>query len=434
MGMVGRALVALGVAMAWPPVPDVGADPPGPPATLASEHHVADDEVVSAGFPIDFVGVVADGDLHGGAVRFRRDGRWGPWHDLEADGVQATDAWASGLVSAGDADAFAVRGLGRGRRARAIAINTTDGPVESSTAVTACADDTAIVTRCEWGADESWMTWAPEFYPLQKLTVHHTATTNGDTDPAATMRAIYRYHAVERGYGDIGYQYLIDESGRVYEGRYSGSDAVPAHDASGSTVVTAAHVGGYNSGNAGVALLGTLTSVPAAPAARQALEALLRDLSARHRIDPHGATTYVNPVNGVQKAVANISGHRDWAATECPGDRLYVELPAIRDAVGGAPPADDVTPPGVTAVAASAAATTATVRWVTDEPATGAVDHRRRGTSSWSRATHPELGTDHVVTLSGLRPHTTYEFRVISTDGAGNTTTTPIQSFTTARR
>jgi hypothetical protein len=98
-------------------------------------------------------------------------------------------------VSGGDADALQVRGLGRGRRARAIVINTTDGAAESSaSSVTECGDETAIVTRCEWGADESLMAWTPEYYPPQKLTVHHTATANGDADPAATMRAIYRYH------------------------------------------------------------------------------------------------------------------------------------------------------------------------------------------------------------------------------------------------
>ena len=109
------------------------------------------------------------------------------------------------------------------------------------------------------------------------MTVHHTATANGDADPAATVRAIYRYQAVDRGFGDIGYQYLIDESGRVYEGRYSGTDSYPGHDADGVNVVTAAHVGGFNSGNTGIALLGTLTSLEPTPAARSSLEGLLGD-------------------------------------------------------------------------------------------------------------------------------------------------------------
>ena len=116
MGPMARMLVAVGVAACGLPGVDAQAgSPPGPPATLASEHHVADDEIISSGFAIDFVGVLSDGELHGGAVRFRRDGRWGQWQDLEADGVQTPGVWASGLMAGGDADAFQVRGVGRGR-------------------------------------------------------------------------------------------------------------------------------------------------------------------------------------------------------------------------------------------------------------------------------------------------------------------------------
>jgi hypothetical protein len=432
--VLSRALVAIALAVGAAPAGVVLSGPPGPPATLAREYRVADEGIVAADIPIDFVGVLSERDVHGGAIRFRRDGRWGPWQDLEPDGVQVPGGWASGLVAGDDADGFQVRGLGRGPAVRAIVINTTDGPVQpSAPSLTDCGDQSAIVTRCEWGADESLMTWAPEYYPPQKLTVHHTATSNGDADPASTVRAIYRYHAVDRAFGDIGYQYLIDESGAVYEGRYSGDDPFPAHDATGTNVVTAAHVGGFNSGNTGIALLGTLTSVPATPSARQALEALLRDLSVSQHIDPHGASTYVNPVNGVQKSVANISGHRDWAATECPGERLYVELPAIRDAVAGAP-SGDVTAPAISGISVSTAASTATVHWSTDEAATGAVDYRRQGTSSWSPATHQGLTTDHIVVLNGLRARTTYQFRVTSADSTGNQATSPIQTFTTTRR
>ncbi len=437
MRLVGRTLVVAALIVgSWSSPAAAQDDPPGPPTTLAHEHRVAGDEIISSEFPIDFVGVLHEGESRGGAVRFRRDGRWGRWHDLEEDGIDTPGTWASGLVSGGDADAFQLRGAGGGAGARAIVINTTDGPVRSSTsAATNCDDQSPILTRCEWGADESLMSWAPQYYPPQKLTVHHTATTNGDVDPAATVRAIYRYHAVDRGFGDIGYQYLLDESGRVYEGRYSGTDPSPGEDATGN-VVTAAHVGGYNSGNTGIALLGTLTAVPAAPAARDALERLLGELSARHGIDPHGATTYVNPVNGVEKAVANISGHRDWAPTECPGDQLYVELPAIRDAAaGGAEPGPDESAPIISAISVSATARTATVRWLTDEPATSAVDVRRRGTSTWSQINDdPNVTTDHLIMIDGLNPRTKYEFRVISRDNAGNTATSATGSFTTTRR
>jgi hypothetical protein len=77
----------------------------------------------------------------------------------------------------------------------------------------------------------------------------------GGTTPASSIETQPAV-APARGFGDIGYQYLIDESGRVYEGRYSGTDSYPGHDAEGVKVVMAAHVGGFNSGNTGIALLG----------------------------------------------------------------------------------------------------------------------------------------------------------------------------------
>lgn len=404
-----------------------------PPRTLASQHAVSGDEQVVSEFPIDFLGVFYDGDVEGGAVRFRRDGRWGPWVELHEDGVEVAGRWASGLVPAGDADAYQVRVPGGARAARAVAINTTDGsPQPAAATVSGCPDATAVVTRCEWGADESLMTWAPEFYPTQKLTVHHTATANGDVDPAATVRAIYRYQAVDRGFGDIGYQYLIDEGGRVYEGRYSGPDSYPAHDASGVNVVTAAHIGGFNSGNTGIALLGTLTEVDPAPAARGALENLLGELSARHSLDPHGTSQYVNPVSGVTKMVANISGHRDWAATECPGGTLYAKLPAIRDAAAGSPPPADSTAPIISGVTASTKSTSATVRWTTDEASTSQVEYRVVGKTDWTASTFDgKLTTSHTMTITNLARRTTYEYRVTSKDAAGNLTTSAIRLLTT---
>jgi uncharacterized protein with LGFP repeats len=223
----------------------------------------------------------------------------------------------------------------------------------------AAVEQPPVTSRAGWGADESLRTWAPEFYPVQKLVVHHTATRNADPDPAATVRSIYFYHAVTQGWGDIGYNFLIDEQGRIYEGRYSrvyAAGETPTGEDSAGRGVTAAHVQGYNSGTVGVALLGTLTSTDATPAARDALERLLAWKADRHGIDPHGAALYTNPVNGTQRTFANISGHRDLAATACPGDRFYPSLPAVRNAVadrigGGSPPTTTV--PGAPALAGS---------------------------------------------------------------------------------
>jgi hypothetical protein len=214
----------------------------------------------------------------------------------------------------------------------------------------------SVISRAGWGADESLRfdstgkeIWPPAFYPVQKLIVHHTATQNNDPNPPATIRSIYYYHAVTQGWGDIGYNFLIDESGHIYEGRHSQNSWDPALYPSGPTGadpsgngVTGAHAQGYNSGTVGIALLGTLTSQDATPAARDALERLLAWEASTHGLDPQGSSLYTNPVSGLQATFPNIAGHRDVNATECPGGTFYATLPAIRADVAalisGSPP------------------------------------------------------------------------------------------------
>ena len=193
-----------------------------------------------------------------------------------------------------------------------------------------------VISRAGWGCDESLMTWPPAFYPIQKLICHHTATQNGDPDPAATIRSIYYYHAVTQGWGDIGYNFLIDESGRIYEGRYSRpypAGVSPNGENAGGYGVTGAHAYQFNSGTVGIALLGTLTNQDTTPSGRRAIEQMLAWKAATHSIDPKGSTRYVNPVTGAGKTFGNIAGHRDVNATECPGGVFYATLPAVRSDV-----------------------------------------------------------------------------------------------------
>lgn len=141
-------------------------------------------------------------------------------------------------------------------------------------------------------------------------------------------------------WGDIGYHLLIDQAGTVYEGRYSGPDPLPVIGprpvGPRLSMVTGAYVGGWNSGNTGVALLGDLTSVQPTPAARASLVRVLAALARVADRDPLGTTDYVNPVNGTTKTVRTIAGHRDRAATECPGDTFYPTLPQLREDVAAA--------------------------------------------------------------------------------------------------
>lgn len=172
------------------------------------------------------------------------------------------------------------------------------------------------------------------FFPVQTLTVHHTVTANDDPDPTATVQSIYEFHAVHpaAAFGDIGYHFLIDELGRVYEGRFSGTDGVPAHDGN-EQMVNAAHVGGFNAGNIGVALLGDFTGRLPSTSARRSLARLLAALAVGHRLDALGTTAYVNPISGAQKVIRTVSGHRDWLATDCPGDAFAPMLEQLRHEV-----------------------------------------------------------------------------------------------------
>ncbi|MFF1905667.1 N-acetylmuramoyl-L-alanine amidase [Kitasatospora sp. NPDC058218] len=300
---------------------------------------------VRADFPIRYVGVSWDGPTRGAAIRLHREdatpGTWqplpggcagGPDHEDRAGGV------ATALIAAGGAPGYDLRLPDGAGNVRSAAIDTVHGPARTvaiapTTPTTFCGVE--YVSRAAWGADESkrfknGVENSPaKYYPLQTLTVHHTDTPNADPDPAATMRAIYEYHAITNDWGDIGYHFLIDEAGRIYEGRWSGDDGIPAHDASGN-VVTAFHTAGFNSGNLGIALLGTLSSQEPTAAARASLTALLAAVARGHNLDPQAHTTFVNPVNGVTKPVETISGHRDWLATDCPGGTMYASLPALR--------------------------------------------------------------------------------------------------------
>ncbi|MEV7421318.1 peptidoglycan recognition family protein [Streptomyces sp. NPDC091212] len=295
---------------------------------------------VEADFPIGHVGVRWDGPADGAEIRLRRpDGGQGAWKPLGGGCSPANGGVA--LVAAGGAAGYVLKAAKGVTGVRSLAIDTTKGPRHG----VAVPKDTTRVrgvayrSRAAWGADES-KRLNPDgtensprvYYPFQTVTVHHTDTVNADPDPAATVRAIYEFHAIDNDWGDIGYHFLIDADGVIYEGRYSGDEGLPAHDADGD-LVTAFHVGGFNSGNLGIALLGDLTEEGPTAAASDALTRLVSAVARLHGLDPAAELTYVNPVNGVTKDVRSISGHRDWMETDCPGDVMYGELAALRERV-----------------------------------------------------------------------------------------------------
>lgn len=174
-----------------------------------------------------------------------------------------------------------------------------------------------VITRTEWGCPDGQGTSRPpvSYTTVTHLIVHHTASDNRSSDWAAVVRAIWNFHFYDRGYIDIGYNYLIDPDGVIYEGRSGGDN------------VQGAHFSGVNGGTMGVALLGTFTSV--APTAK-ALESLRRLLA--WKSDQRELTTYLaTPHAASGRPLAVIAGHRDGpGATECPGEILSGQLPRLR--------------------------------------------------------------------------------------------------------
>ena len=297
-------------------------------------------------------------------------------------------------------------------------------------AADAAVTEPAVAPRGSWGADPAYMTWAPQFYATRKLVVHHTDTSDAYADRAgaeAQIRSIYYYHSVTQGWGDIGYNFLIDKFGNIYEGRYSRdyAGANPTGDDATGRGVTGAHTGGWNSGTVGVALLGTLTAHDATPAAREALQRLLAWEAGRNGIDPQATAPFVNPVSGATITTANIAGHRDYAATACPGDTFYPTLPAIRAGtaalVNGTPAPDTTAPSAPTGLKAVAGRTQVSLSWARATDNVGVARYQVwRSKSSTTGYSQVGTTTDLRFTSGSLARRTTYYFKVRAVDAAGN--------------
>jgi len=120
-----------------------------------------------------------------------------------------------------------------------------------------------IITREEWGAPTDSI-WQPVVVKVNRIVVHHTATGVDMSDPSNTVRAIYQYHSVTLDWGDIGYNYLIDPYGNLYEGRAGGNGVIGAHAIPNSGSIGIAILGNYQSQSPTQASLDTLTKLLAA--------------------------------------------------------------------------------------------------------------------------------------------------------------------------
>ena len=261
-----------------------------------------------------------------GSVEYRTRtlaGAWRPWRT--AGGDDRSGAWHDGdldWTGASGGAAFRTRGVIRRLRSYEIQSRVLASPVRA----TESAGSPAIVMRSAWHANEEIVRAQPVIASRLRLAiVHHTAGTNDYTraQSAAIVRGIELYHVVGNGWNDIGYNFLVDRFGTVYEGRGGGIDRN----------VVGAHAEGFNVGTVGVALIGDFQSAAPTNAQQNALVRLLAwRLDVAH-VDPESRVLYTSAGNykfhaGRVVTLRAISGHRDTGPTECPGARAYALLPS----------------------------------------------------------------------------------------------------------
>jgi len=284
----------------------------------------------------DMVGVHWRGS---GTVQFRTrsvDGRWSGWQRADPEGedlpnvgtaeARAALGWRVGNPYwAGASDRIQYRLRGHIERLRAYFVRSPD--IRIPLRRVSMAGSPALIDREAWGANEAIRRVPPSYATaLQFALVHHTAGTNAYTasQSAAIVRGIEVYHVKGNGWNDIGYNFLVDKYGQVFEGRYGGVDKP----------VIGAHAEGFNTGSVGVAVLGTYSSSAPPAAARTALAKLLAWRLDIAHVDPKSTLTWVSGGNarfasGVPVFIRAVSGHRDTGFTTCPGAALYSQLDAI---------------------------------------------------------------------------------------------------------
>ena len=272
------------------------------------------------------------------------DGRWSPWRQGAPEAEDAPDpgarerrrtGWRLGNPWwVGESDGIEVRAIGRVARVTAELVWSPE--IRIPYRAPAMTETPSIVSRSSWGANESIRRAGPSYAPAVRfVVVHHTAGRNdySRAEAPAIVRGIQLFHVQANGWNDIGYNFLVDRFGTIYEGRFGGIDQN----------VVGAHAQGFNTGSVGIAVLGTYGSTAPSRAAQDAVARLIAWRLDLAHVDPESSADVVSGgsdrfASGSAVRLGAVSGHRDTGRTECPGGLLYARLPAIADqarAIGG---------------------------------------------------------------------------------------------------
>ncbi len=327
--------------------PAQGPAPDARPELMTSELSTQDFSVMGVTWDADSV-AAASAVV---SARVRVDGDWSEWEVLDLNDT-APDPGTDEARAA--ADIVATEPLAVvGGEAVQVRIDTSSGEVPADVEAvvidpgTSRADDPAvrggalstanavagrpsIITRAQWGADESRRSCGNGVMnTIKAAVVHHTAGTNsyGPADSAGLIRGIYAYHTGTLGWCDIGYNFLVDRYGQVFEGRGGGVEKA----------VRGAHAGGFNENTFGISALGDFNTASAPDVMVEAIAGVAAwKLQGSYR-DPLGSTQLTSAGGGTAKFPAGqvvtlpvIMGHRDVGSTACPGANLYSRLDWIR--------------------------------------------------------------------------------------------------------
>jgi SpoIID/LytB domain protein len=331
---------------------------PTPQAVTATKGRSNTPEVTSTlrrsvGEDVDVVGVTfSDASAAKAAtvsVRTKADGKWGAWSPVglsdsapdpgtreakgarigtEPVGVEGADDVELRVDAPSADDVRAAQAMFvDGGESRADSLST---PAASASA--AAATKPTILTRAQWGADESLRTCQPDYVAkISGAIVHHTVNTNGyaSGDVPGLLRGIYAYHVQGQGWCDIGYNFIVDRFGRIWEGRYGGD----------YRNVIGAQTQGFNAQTVGVASLGNHQSTEGgsgpSSATVTAIGKVIGWKAWLNGFNPTSSVTYTSAGNpkyaaGTKLTRMAVSGHRDFYSTACPGDLLYSKLATIR--------------------------------------------------------------------------------------------------------